>query len=338
MIDWLDFVVEVKHSPINAGHFLSINPDGEIEYDVKKSSSVRGSYDSTYRVRSQGSVDDNHASEVYLSGNPAKFLQGHNVFGIEDINDLASEVSRRIFETFAIADDLAVARIRRGDFSVKRIDVTHSYRFRSREEVKAVLSALSIKSRSRRGRPQTKGGTVYHGMNSRRHSFKFYSKGEELEAGKKHRLPEELKHTPIQDFADNLLRAELCLRSKELQDLGITHGRDLPPRKLRELFTEYFGRIEMAAQADIASEEIMSMSRAIRSTYLLWKEGVQVDNMFSRATFYRHRHALLAYGVDIALPSESSDCTIIPLFQTVTGEPVDVPGWAYEQGLVFTSH
>jgi len=90
----------------------------------------------------------------------------------------------------------------------------------------------------------------------------------------------------------------------------------------------------MAAQADIPSEEVMALTRAHRSTYLLWKEGIDVRTMASKATFFRHRSKLLQLGVDIALPCESSDCKIIPLFQTVIGSPVAVPDWAYKSGYV----
>lgn len=91
----------------------------------------------------------------------------------------------------------------------------------------------------------------------------------------------------------------------------------------------------MAAQVDIASDEMINMPRAIRSTYLLWKEGIDVHPMYSVPTYYRHRSQLLAYGVDIALPCEKNGCTVIPMFRQVTGEPVEVPTWAFDQGLVF---
>lgn len=334
MIDWLDLVVSIPHEPFNFGHVLFIKPSGELDYGIAKSAQVAGSYDSTVRVRSQGAAGGGLAQELYISGNPSKFLQGHNVFGSQDICLLASEMVKAIFASLEFDDDLGIARVRAGNFDVKRIDITESWAFRSREEVQAVLSALAIKSRSRLGRPQTRGGTVYHGMNSRRHTFKFYCKGDELEAGKKHRLHETLENSPIKEFADNLLRGELTLRSKELKELELSRGTDLTPEKCNELYAEYFGRIEMAAQADIPSEEVMALTRAHRSTYLLWKEGIDVRTMASKATFFRHRSKLLQLGVDIALPCESSDCKIIPLFQTVIGSPVAVPDWAYKSGYV----
>lgn len=91
----------------------------------------------------------------------------------------------------------------------------------------------------------------------------------------------------------------------------------------------------MSAQADIPSEVIEHMPRAIRGTYLLWKDGINVQPMLSERTFYRHRSELLSYGVDIALTKDEDSAKVIPLFRTVIGEPVTVPDWAYSENLIF---
>jgi II/X family phage/plasmid replication protein len=57
--------------------------------------------------------------------------------------------------------------------------------------------------------------------------------------------------------------------------------------------------------------------------------------MMSDTTFYRHRSGLLGMGVDIALPCESSDVNVVKMVRTITGVPVGVPDWAYDQNLVF---
>ena len=335
MIDWLDFTVSLLHDPIPAGRVISVLPDGTTEYDVPKRMQVTGSYESKIFIRSQGGNGNHQATELFISGNPSKFLQGHNVFGCEDINALASGVIKKVAKAIGLDASLASMRAAKGDFSVKRLDVTRSFAFANRKEVQAVLATLALVSRSRMGRPQTRGGTVYHGKNSRRYSVKMYCKAEELEAGKKHRLPAELEKSPIKQFAENLLRVELTLRSMELKELEVSTGADLTPGVLDKLFRVYFGRIEMASQTDIPSEEIQAMPRAIRSTYLLWKEGIDVKPMMSESTFYRHRHELLTYGVDILTRPLGEESRVIPLFRTVTGEPVEIPDWAYEQGLVF---
>lgn len=334
MIDWLDFVLPVVHDPIPAGRVISLTHSGEMEYDIPKRLRIEGSFSSSLLVRSQGGDGTGRATELFISGNPAKFLQGHNIFGPDDICSLAAGVTARVCEALNIDPAFPVAQAKRGTFQVKRIDITHSFAFQNRPTVRAVLASLSITSRSRMGRPIATGSTVYHCKNSRRYTVKFYAKGDEINV-RGHQLPDELKVTDLPRYADNLLRVELTLRSMELKRLGATDGASFTPQRLDQLFTEYFGKIEMSAQADIPSEVIEHMPRAIRSTYLLWKEGINVQPMMSKQTFYRHRHDLLGYGIDIAMTKEQDSAQVIPLFRTVIGEPVTVPDWAYSQNLIF---
>ena len=172
-------------------------------------------------------------------------------------------------------------------------------------------------------------------MGSRRWTLKFYCKADELEAGHKHRLPEELATTPIKEFSENLLRVELQLRSKELQQLEVDTGSELTRSRITELFNDYFGRVEMTPQALIPSEEIGHLKRCHRDTYLLWQSGIDPRPMMSKATFWRHRAELLHYGIDVSIPLETEKNNVIPLFRQVTGSPVGVPAWAYSQGLIF---
>ncbi len=91
----------------------------------------------------------------------------------------------------------------------------------------------------------------------------------------------------------------------------------------------------MSAQAAIASHELESLTRSIRSTYLMWKEGLQVRANMSQTTFYRHRGELLPFGIDIAIPNDHQSSNVIPLIRIIEAKPVSTPAWAYEKGLIF---
>lgn len=91
MIDWvtaiLPFSSDIK---LIGGKMLSIKPDGETEWQTIKSLPVVGSYDSTFYVLSHGD------GRIRIHGNPAKFLQGHNLFGTDDLKGLVFETMRKI--------------------------------------------------------------------------------------------------------------------------------------------------------------------------------------------------------------------------------------------------
>ncbi len=57
-----------------------------------------------------------------------------------------------------------------------------------------------------------------------------------------------------------------------------------------------------------------------------------------RQTFYRHRRELLEYGIDINLAVEKLDrSNVAPLIRVLEAKPVEIPDWAFEQGLVHSS-
>mgnify|MGYP000417186392 CR=1 FL=1 len=334
MIDWLDIVVQVDHVPAPAGRLDSTDQDGVHEWSVVKRMPLRGSYDKRIMIRSQGSSGNGLASEIYISGNPSKFLQGHNVFGSNDIDLLATAITEKVFNVLKISDDVALQRVKKGEYSIKRVDITESFFFDSPSEVKAVLSALAVQSRTRMGRAQTSGGTVYHGQKSRRFTIKFYDKGEELKSGKSHSLPDDLPcRERLTEYATHLLRVEVTLRTLELKKLNISTGVHIRHR-IASLFKHYLGKTEMNTQAKIVSDELQYMKRAIRSTYLLWEKGIDVRSMMSKASFYSHRSQILAYGIDIAIPHEGFN-NVIPMFRTVIGQAVSIPTWAQQAGLVY---
>ena len=78
MIDWVTAEVCCDNS-LETGCIAKINPKGDIDWVSQSWLPVVGSYDSNIMIKP---VSD---SRVIISGNPAKFLQGHNLFGTNDL-------------------------------------------------------------------------------------------------------------------------------------------------------------------------------------------------------------------------------------------------------------
>ena len=74
MIDWLTIRV-VSAYEVRAGLVQSIGPDGELEWQSPKRLSVEGSHSASITLRSTPLFPP-----LEISGNPAKFLQGHNLW------------------------------------------------------------------------------------------------------------------------------------------------------------------------------------------------------------------------------------------------------------------
>lgn len=76
MIDWVTAIIPCFHDgEIYGGSIASVDVDGVIEWRVDKKKQVRGSYESNLNIKSISNT------EILLDGNPAKWLQGHNMFG-----------------------------------------------------------------------------------------------------------------------------------------------------------------------------------------------------------------------------------------------------------------
>lgn len=340
VIDWITVEVPLFHSPVDSGRIFKVLPGGEIDWNSPCRASVEGSYRSSIQVKSIGGDGAGQATALWISGNPSKFLQGHNVFGSEDILSLVYDTFVEVCRSLDISptnSELAIAK--RGNYRLKTIDICRSFELPTRGDCLAWLRAMEYKSTTRHGRPLMKGGTLYFGSGTARWKFKFYSKGDELDSKKKgHKLPSELLNTPIKDFAENLLRIELTLMSKELRALGVETVMQMQQDFIDKIYQDYLGRIKMSEQISLSTTRQNELPRKLQSTYLHWNNGVDLRSILPKATFYRHRRDLLVHGIDIMLRKETADrSNVIPLIRVLEATPVGVPEWAFHQGLVHPS-
>jgi len=342
MIDWFRGEIDFLHDPIPAGHVLSVEADGSIEWDCVKSIVCRSSHETSLKIKSSGGNGEGRATALMIDGNLSKFLQGHNVFGSRDLNQLLLLSFRKIVDLHAdhlhgcSSPALTEAKIMKGDYLVKMLDINQLYDVGNDASVEAWLHAAEMRAKSRHGRSSRDKGTVYLGKSSKRWAFKFYNKWREMHAkGKSHQLPDYLQNLGLEDFIQGKLRAELRIFSKELQKHGITHGYHINAAKITELFITYLEKIDMATQANLIDEQLLNMPNWLRGSYTLWRQGADLRQLLSHNTFYRHRRSLLEYGIDINLmhlaPEQNN---IVPLMRIIEALPVANPIWAYERGLI----
>lgn len=338
MIDWVKCKLPIVHEPIRSGAFLVINPDGEIERSSPMSSMVEGSYSQNISIRSMGSNGAGQAEYLEMSGNPAKFLQGHNVFGSNDLLGLVHGAASRICIATGInPTDFEMQLIESGNYYVNWIDINESFELANQADVQAWIKAAEFSSRTRCGRPTLKGSTLYHQKHSRRFAIKFYSKNLELQAGKKHELPFELKNSGIFEWTENILRAEVRLLGKELKKLNIEKAYQLTPEKIQALYGEYMKKVILTEQYRIQDSVAMKLPPSLRQTYTLWVDGYSLIDMLSKSSFYRQRKLLLEYGIDISIARKKKVSNVVPLIRVLEAKPAQIPTWAIKQGLIFES-
>lgn len=333
MIDWITAVIRCEHDPdkLQSGRVLVLEKNGDLKYHVDKALSVEGSYSSRIQIRS------NTDSSIWISGNPTKFLQGHNIFGSDDLIHIMGKFFDALLKhdiglcpTSEQYDD-----IQDGRYTLKRVDINHSWHLKDRETVLSWIRAAGSTARlKRRGSGQYAGDTLYFAKNSRRWSVKCYSKGHELTA-KGHQLPTELQIPELIEWADKSLRIEMVIRSMQLKDFLLNHANHWTHETAKMLLCScVLDDLEITDNMVLQPSNLEILKPRLRMAYQTWLAGDDLRKVLPKNTFYRYRRELLPYGVDIAIVQQGERKNIIPLIRYLEAEPAEIPAWAYEKGLV----
>lgn len=197
VIDWISAILPVNTS-IPGGVAITLSPDGEIEQEKVLGMGVGGSFEDTVRVCNIWSSRSQRgkplpvgfsviATSVYISGNPAKYLQGHNIYGTDKLPELASLFFRTVAKNLGLdvfTQDLWSNIGRTGDYELTRLDITYNYRVDGgNDEVNEWIRTAHNSARvSHKNVSPLKGNTLYFGKHSRRHTIKIYNKYQDLQA------------------------------------------------------------------------------------------------------------------------------------------------------------
>ncbi|RJX30372.1 MAG: DNA replication protein [Oxalobacter sp.] len=305
---------------INGGKYLSIDSDGEIDYVVEKRVGVEGSFDSRCEIRSDG-------SSVEFSGNIARFNRRDNLFGygweetIRRINELLNLYSIPPFTSGKLFRFADTGWTWTGAYAT-RIDITMNYATFAAQNAQAVLRAMAAQHIGRqKGQLSPDGATVMYGYGSKYVSGKLYSKYVEFVNHLRRKSGSHVDESVV-DFCQRLgvLREEFTLKSRFLTQNNLRYLGSITQDKLVEVFMtrSQFKRLEK-----VKYETFDDLPRHLRATYVSWKNGFPID--LSKATFYRHRTALLEYGIDISVPSNVAH---FPLrVRTVEVAALEAPNW-----------
>lgn len=334
MIDWVTAIIPCKHDPSKLidGFVMSYDRNGDQQWVINKRVTVEGSHSSTIQVTSW---DDKH---IWFSGNPVKFLQGHNIFGSDDLRYIMA----KFFDELIKHDNLGLCPdaqelkwVAAGAYDVSRIDYNLSWHLDSKETVLSWLRAAAHCANLRnRGPGQFTGETLYFGKNSRHWSLKCYSKGHEIGA-KKHQLPKDLQIPELMDWANKALRLELVFRSRFLRDTGLFRVSKWTQHTGKELLLSCIkDNLQISDNMALKDDVIAALPTRLKAIYVLWLNGDDIRSLYSKAQFYKHRKELLFYGIDISIIQASERSNVIPLIRYLEAFPASIPDWAYEKGLV----
>ena len=310
---------------------MSFDALGEQEWVCNKKFSVEGSHSSKIQLQS-------HTENlVYFTGNPVKFLQGHNLFGTNDIRHLMRLFFDELLKHKALGlcpDPFQYDLIQDGHYELTRVDINESWHLNNSREVQAWIRAVGETAYLKhRGAGQFSGDTAYFGKKSRRWGLKCYSKGNEIKA-KDHKLPPELCIPEMLEYADKSLRIEAFFRQLELKRRGLHLVSNWDIDTPTELLLECISKLELSNVYMLDGSVLDTLPPRLRMTYNAWLNGEDLKSIYTQRTFYRVRKEMEKYGIDISTKSPKEKSNVIPLIRVLEAQPVGIPDWAYEKKLV----
>lgn len=340
MIDTLSFIIPFMHTGIKSDRILKIKMDGEIEWETIAHRKIEGTWSSSAIVKSLNQVTDTHYTKLKIECSP-KFVQGHNTFGTENIQLLIVSILKKLSTTIhseipEIKQFINPKNIPFSEIQINRIDINRMFQLPNYNDVQNWIRSAIYTSHTRSGRPTLKHGTIYWNKNSRRWSFKAYSKLQEI-LETKQKLPQNPTTEKLLSFLNNLLRLELTLRQNELRDINLKFATDFTETKINDLYTDYLSRINMTEKLHLTATEFDDLPNKVKKTYQLWQAGIDPSLSMHRATFYRHRMELKAFGIDISTPFAKNETNIIPLVRVLEAQPISTPDWLIKSGLVIAA-
>jgi len=331
MIDWLTCRIPVNlPETIAGGHTVKLDRDGQVLVATPHRLMVEGSFSSTLSIRAPST------RELEVSGNVAKWLAGHNLYGTDCPMTLLWAALRRLEGTPGVFPwSLASIGLEGpqclGDTILTRVDCTGMLQLGSLDQVKAFIrSAALTGTLSHRGRGVMREGTLVFGdakgKSFARNQIVIYAKGQEVQV---HKLPQMMMDDPeVISWVNQCLRVEVRLGRLDLQEQGLRLLSGWSEGIALHVWEKVMAKLTFS-EAD-ENFDLTTLPRKYRGTYAMWEIGRDCRQLLSNGTYYRHRAAILELtGIDISVPPLPRKASNVVALSDVLGASwAKRPAWA----------
>lgn len=316
-IDWISAITATPPElwpGYTSGERVQIGPDGRL---LKRSPSLHQVTDDSDPSSSRNfTVWTPNPGTLYLSGNPVKLLQGHNLWGSTDATALFLEAGafvRQRIGHFPGPESWQGCKFSPPRFT--RLDVTRSYRFPTQADADDYIRYIAGNARSRHGAANLVGGTTaYFGQHSRRWSLKVYAKSHELLEEAKRYSRRSLRYlmprggvpAELYEWARGVVRFELTLRGPEIGPIDHKLMASDHVAWAATTWQHYFDRITFSENTTMNTQHQLHESTLpgrLQGVLALWRSGADLRAVYSRPSFYRIRQEIIkAAGIDVSVP------------------------------------
>lgn len=341
MIDYIKCNLECDHSSTGIGsNFIAkvslaqLADNTDTTYGFYTGLEVKGKHNSKIRIRTLGDKANNR---IEIEGNLAKFLQGHNLFGINDPVKLISlTVEQLIISNLGLKPTKTqLEDINNGFVKMTRIDINRNFHLPSKTEAdKWIIEAKYGMTMSYYRHVEQYNSTLYFGKGEQTKELKFYAKGSEIVDNKS--LPKSIQTPQLLEYANKLLRFEIKLKSKWLCEKKLSYACNWNEELVESLLAKSLSRITLTGNMQLSNKKLLDLKPTLVGTYYKWVEGYCLKDCLKPSTFYKHRRELLEHGIDISIVLPEFKKPTLDLAKVLTDNVIGIPEWAYEQELVAT--
>ena len=131
MIDYLKLTIDCNHENIGKNLMVKTNCKDSFDdantFNYYTGLDIKGKYNSNIKIRTVGGID---SQQILIQGNLAKFLQGHNLFGINNPKKLVNLTFDELLKNKSLKlnpTDEQLYMIRQGIYKITRIDINRNY-------------------------------------------------------------------------------------------------------------------------------------------------------------------------------------------------------------------
>jgi hypothetical protein len=312
VIDWLSLRVSCQLSDsefnrLNAGRVVFIDADGVEQYSVLKRLQVFGSMSSSVQIRA---IDH---TLIEISGNPAKFLNGHNLFGADHMRYFTLEFIHAVLAKNEISFEVLDT-----DVEIYRVDINKMYDLGSADAVQNYIRIFSLSATARnRGRVSDRhDGTAYIGdMRSKEWFGRLYNKQKEIQdhfpKSKRKMSAREFdnqrfelaKMQKLATMCEGTVRLEFVLLRRYLNDLRLGTLSGWRDEDVSIVFENLVKKISVPNNLVRHDSVLDSLSVRHRGAVDLWLAGRNIRDVMSSASAKRYRTEIKnLLGIDLFVP------------------------------------
>lgn len=271
---------------------------------------------------------------LMVEGSFFAFHFGQNLYTFNSMKVLCRNTFKKVIRKFDIKmNSESVDKLMAGDVDLHRVDLAINFDLETDKEVVSVLKQIRRQLTERGPRTSTNKTSTMWSPAGAGFEIVFYDKGKQVNFSPKYRKV--LWRRKIQDLSNGMLRVEVRLHRKKLEQLGLDKVSAWSKETPIDVFKRFFNELPETkiASGPFDFDELVDLPGPLKHVWALIRAGVDIDYVYSPRSIKRYKAQFKKLGIDINVMN-FPEYKVVPLAQMLTEDKVKpVPAWMRRKGL-----